>query len=448
MRRRLAPASLTLRLFLLLLLGVAAAAALSLWLAQRDRREVIAHFHGREAAQRIADTLRVLAPLPAVQRARAFDGFTRNEWRFAPAAECRGRPAPHLAEAIGERIGDAATLDRVFRQLPPDGESGDASGPPAPPPIAVLGRFADGEPFCLLHRGQRRVPPPIEQWRFPVSLALFLALIALVAWFAVRYALRPLERMAAAAEAFGHDIRHPPLADGGPSEVRKAAAAFNRMQERVRAMMTERTQILAAVTHDLKTPLTRMRLRLEACADAALREKLGNDLAAMQRLVDEGLELARSLEASEAVETVDVDALLSSIADDAADAGQPVRYTGSAPLPLRCRPNALRRALENLVDNAIKYGDTAEISLTCAAGHAVIAIRDRGPGIPEAQLAAVLRPFVRLEASRSRESGGTGLGLAIASNLLASMGARLILENLPAGGLEARVELPLTAASR
>jgi signal transduction histidine kinase len=298
----------------------------------------------------------------------------------------------------------------------------------------------------LIHKGQRRVPPQIEQWRFPVSLGLFVVLIALVCWLAVRLALRPLQRMSAAAEAFGRDIHQPPLETRGPSEVRQAAQAFNAMQERVRSVMAERTQILAAVTHDLKTPMTRMRLRLENCNDEALREKLAGDLAAMQTLVSEGLDLARSLESSEPEARIDLGALLSSIADDAADTGQPVSFSGpenGATILTLCHPNGLRRAIENLVDNALKYGQRAEISLTRGTYHAAIHIRDHGPGIPADHLEAVLRPFVRLETSRSRDSGGTGLGLAIANNLLSAQSATLTLSNHADGGLDACIELPL-----
>lgn len=440
--RKLLPASLALRIFLVLLVGVLLSAVLTFSLAQRDRRAVIEHFHGREAVQRIADMLRLLANLPPAQRSTVLAPFKPTEWRLASTDECAGRPAPHLTQGLTERLAGTLTIDDATRF--------DATEEaPRPPTLAVRGRFADGSDFCLVHKGERRIPPQIEQWRFPVSLALFVLLIALLSWFAVRLALRPLQRMAAAAEAFGRDIHQPPLDTDGPSEVRQAAQAFNAMQERVRAFMAERTQILAAVTHDLKTPLTRMRLRLENCSDNALREKLGNDLAAMQMLIDEGLDLSRSLQSSEAGVRIDVGALLSSIVDDAADAGQPVQLQEQArdhAVLANCRPNGLRRAIENLIGNALKYGKTAEVSLTTTASSALICIRDHGPGIPEESLEEVLRPFVRLESSRSRESGGTGLGLAIASNLLAAQGATLTLANLPEGGLEARIELPIATA--
>lgn len=436
MLRRLMPTSLTLRIFLVLLLGVLLAAALTFGLAQRDRRHVIEHFHGRESAQRIADMLRMLATLPAAQRRTSLGTFNPAEWRLMDPEQCRGKAAPNLEQGLRDRLGESISIAFAVRLEP-------VSELPRPPAVGVRATFADGENVCLMHQGQRRMPPQIDQWRFPASLSMFVALIALVCWFAVRLALRPLQRMTEAAEAFGHDIRHPPLDTSGPTEVRKAALAFNVMQERVRDAMAERTQILAAVTHDLKTPLTRMRLRLESCGEETLKDKLGSDIAAMQRLVDEGLDLARSLESGEAVVRVDLDALLSSIADDAADAGQPVSFSGAPGTLADCQPNALRRAVENLVDNALKYGESATIHLQHDTESAVIRVCDHGPGIPEERLADVLRPFVRLEISRSRESGGTGLGLAIASNLLTAQGGNLTLSNLPHGGLEARVTLPL-----
>ena len=265
MKARLPGVSLTLRVFLVLLVGVLVAATLTFTLAQRDRREVIAHFHGREAAQRIADMLRVLGALPPDRRAAVVASLNPEEWRLASADTCNGGPAPHLKQGLDERLGGAVRIERATRFDADDDQ-------PGPPALAVSGRFSDGEPFCLVHQGKRRVPPQIEQWRFPASLVLFVGLIALVAWFAVRLALRPLARLGEAMEAFGRDIRHPPLKACGPREVRQVQAAFNAMQERVRGYMAERTQILAAVTHDLKTPLTRMRLRAESCDDP-LREK-------------------------------------------------------------------------------------------------------------------------------------------------------------------------------
>lgn len=441
--------SLASRIFFVLLAGILLAAAITFTLAQRDRREVIAHFHARETAQRFSDLLNLLALLPPTHRQQALDEFSHDEWRMAAPAECSGRPAPRLARSLSERLSTKVRIDAAFRL--PENAAFDASRPPpaprvAPPPpppfVAVRGSFADGSTFCIVHQPRRRPPQPIEQWRFPLGLAVFVSLIALTSGLAVSLALRPLRRMTRAAEAFGRDIDQPALDTGGPIEVRQAAQAFNLMQERVRRAVAERTQILAAVTHDLKTPLTRMRLRLEACAEPALRDKLASDVAAMQHLVDEGLELARSMASSEASVRIDVGALLASIADDAADAGQPVSYSGPTGVRARAQPTGLRRAIENLVDNALKYGGKAEIELAQEKAALLICVADDGPGIPPEQHEEVMQPFVRLETSRSRESGGTGLGLTIAANLIAAQGGRLRLQNRAPHGLAAYIYLP------
>jgi signal transduction histidine kinase len=175
--------------------------------------------------------------------------------------------------------------------------------------------------------------------------------------------------------------------------------------------------------------------------DEALREKLVADLSAMQGMVKEGLELAQSLDSGEKMQRLDLDSLLDSVCADAADAGQNVVFQGASGISLHAQPNALRRCLDNVVDNAVKYGGSAEVSASRAGTHAVIRVRDHGPGIPEAELETVFDPFYRRESSRSRETGGTGLGLTIARNIAAKHGGTLKLRNHPEGGLEAVLEL-------
>lgn len=285
-------------------------------------------------------------------------------------------------------------------------------------------------------------------WQVLRSRDLFeMGVIALVVWIAIGLALRPLERMTRAVEDFGRNITHPALPVSGPSEVARASKAFNTMQDRIRQIMAERTQILAAVTHDLKTPMTRMRLRLEHCADPVLRDKVCGDLAAMQALVDEGLELARSLDNPEPGQPLALPELLQSLCDDLADAGQPVTLEEAAADPpglvVRAQPKALRRVLENIIDNAVKYGRSARVACERVGDRAWIHVRDSGPGIPEEYFGEVLKPFVRLEVSRSRETGGTGLGLAIAANLLKPQHGEILLRNCPEGGLRVSVGLPI-----
>jgi signal transduction histidine kinase len=212
------------------------------------------------------------------------------------------------------------------------------------------------------------------------------------------------------------------------------------MQTRLRGLFAERTRILAAVSHDLQTPITRLRLRAELMDDAALRDKMLADLSAMQALVEEGLAYAGSTAAPrEAAILTDLDALAASLVADYTDAGQPVSLTGSNGRPLLTRPHTLRRLLGNLVDNALKFGGSAELRLELSGNVPVIVVRDSGPGIPEAELDKVFDPFYRVESSRNRDTGGTGLGLAIARQLADALGAELSLRNNAPGGLEARV---------
>jgi signal transduction histidine kinase len=275
------------------------------------------------------------------------------------------------------------------------------------------------------------------------ALALQLALLALVTWLAVRIATKPLARLASAADALSGDLKGPALPENGPLEVARASAAFNAMQRRIADHLAERTQILAAISHDLQSPITRMRLRSELIDDPALKGRLQHDLAAMQMLVSEGLELAHSAggQKEEAV-TTDVQALLESLVYDYVDAGHQVCLAGQIEAPLLTRPQTLRRIVTNLVDNALKFAGDAAIEIETSRDQVAIVIRDHGPGIPDHELEFVLEPFYRTEGSRNRDSGGTGLGLAIARQLTDQLGGTLTLANGKAGGLEARLAIP------
>jgi len=219
------------------------------------------------------------------------------------------------------------------------------------------------------------------------------------------------------------------------------------MQRRIAGYLAERTQILAAISHDLQTPITRMRLRTDLMDDEAQRGKLQHDLDEMVALVREALAYARSLHgADEAPRKVDLDALLDTLRCDYEDAGKPVRVSGRVGRPVMSRPLALRRILANLCDNALKFGTDVELAVQLQADQAIeISVLDRGPGIPDSELEAVLQPFYRVEGSRNRDTGGTGLGLAIAQQLAAALGAQLSLANRPGGGLAARLVMPASS---
>jgi signal transduction histidine kinase len=306
--------------------------------------------------------------------------------------------------------------------------------------VRIQVRLTDGNPVVV---DARRVGMPVSNWVMWVLL-LQLAILGLCAWFAVRLVTRPLARLAAAADELGPDLKGRMLGEEGPTEVAHAARAFNAMQRRIAGYMAERVEILAAISHDLQTPITRMRLRTEMMDNERDQLKFRQDLDAMNALVREGVTYARTLHgATEPPCRVDADALLESMVADYEDSGQQVRLEGRIGGPIVTRPNALRRIVVNLIDNALKFGSEVRMQVCADADRLVITIIDNGPGIPPDQLEAVLKPFYRLEGSRNRSTGGTGLGLAIAHQLAIAMGAELSLHNRDEGGLRARVAMPL-----
>ena len=288
-------------------------------------------------------------------------------------------------------------------------------------------------------RGGRH--PPFSPYSGPY-LGLFLLLIGLLAFFVARMTARPIKQLATAAGELGRDIDRAPLPETGPPEIRQAATAFNAMQARIRRQIQHRTHMLAAITHDLQTPLTRLRLRIEKVADTELRNKLIDDMTVMHSMVREGLELARSMDSAEPMQRLDIDSLLNSVCADATDAGQDVTLQGRAGALVMAQPGALRRCLINVIDNAVKYGRYARVTVAHEQDKITIRVRDGGGGIPDAQLEAVFEPFQRLESSRSRDTGGTGLGLTIARNIAENHHGTLSLRNHPDGGLEATLQLP------
>ncbi len=325
--------------------------------------------------------------------------------------------------------------------------------------ILVLGLLAAQFASLLLHLQERaamlaggQVHPGMPALdalplRFLWHVSLTLAAVIVVSLVAVRWATRPLQQMASAATAFAHDLDAAPLEVSGPTEVRRAAEAFNFMQHRLRQLVVERGRALAAVSHDLRTPLTRMRLRAEMVDDPALQDKLNADIDAMQGMVNSVLAYLRGLEDSEPVQPINMEALLSSIVEDEQALGRQVRLQDpvpgqAAPLPYAGKLSVLKRAVTNLIDNAVAHGKHVDVRIEDSATAIRVMVEDDGPGIQEAELARVTEPFVRLDAARSLDSGGVGLGLAIVRDAVAYHGGTLVLENRDSGGLRAVLELP------
>jgi protein-histidine pros-kinase len=294
----------------------------------------------------------------------------------------------------GERDhrGPPFAMPRHEWQAPPDAEH------PHPPPGSVI----------IAGHAIRR--PPLNFW---IGIASQLLALSVAAWFGARMLARPMQRLAHAASKLGARLDQPAIEESGSSEERQAARNFNRMQERIRQSVEERGRFLAAVSHDLRSPLTRMKLRLQRLSSEGAQQKFEDDIDEMAAMLNATLDYLRGDAAQDAPQLVDVQALIEAMAEDAREAGEDVTVSGAiAPMP--AYPLALRRCLSNLIGNALRYGERAEITLCDADGQARIDIRDFGPGIPEDKMALVFEPFVRLESSRNKATGGVGLGLAIA----------------------------------
>ncbi len=309
--------------------------------------------------------------------------------------------------------------------------------------ILSLSYFAGREIFIYLgldHPDSVASTPP-HPFRM-VSLLVRLAAVSLTAWVAAIWLSKPIKRMAQAADALGKNLNTPPIDEtSGTSEVRQASRVFNQMQARLKQQMEERNRFLAAVSHDLRTPLTRLKLRAEKIDQIELRSDVQNDINEMAGIIDTTLAYLRGNDQPEETCLLDIGALVHSLAEDAKECGNVISVSGNAS-PLRLQQIAIRRCLNNLLENALRYGEKAAIDIIETDNEVVITILDAGPGIPEDKLEAVFAPFYRLEVSRSRHTGGVGLGLSIARDMAKKQGGNVTLKNSPGGGLIASVILP------
>jgi signal transduction histidine kinase len=428
--RRLIPRSLFSRVTLIIVVGLAIAQLLTFAAIRYERGMALRELMMSGIERDIASSIAMLDRLPAAERASWLGRLERRNYRFMLGGSVAGpEPASPLAQEFSAAIVNALHPFEVVKVAqvaePTEG-------------LRIQVKLADGSPVIV---DARRVGMPVSNWVMWL-LAIQLVVLAVCAWFAVRLVTRPLARLAAAADELGPDLKARTLGEEGPTEVAHAARAFNAMQRRIAGYMAERVEILAAISHDLQTPITRMRLRTEMMDNERDQLKFRQDLDAMNALVREGVTYARTLHgATEPPLRIDADALLESMVADYEDSGRAVRLEGRIDGPIVTRPNALRRILVNLIDNALKFGSDVRVRVQADADRLVVAVLDNGPGIPPDELEAVLKPFYRVESSRNRSTGGTGLGLAIAHQLAMAMGAELSLHNRSEGGLEARVTL-------
>ncbi|HVL74912.1 MAG TPA: ATP-binding protein, partial [Noviherbaspirillum sp.] len=396
--------SMTSRVFLVLFAGMVITALLTAAVAMQERKRMISQFRDYHAVERVTQFIVSLDTIPPELREAFYSATAGSGMRAAPASvdDAVLPDSTSLAQQLAQRLPEDYEVDSA---APLPGECAGTPGRPrrnadgrAPCEVLLVG-LPDGEQMRLSVFTPR---PPSFVPRFDPSSAilLFLASIGVLAALVARMTMRPLKRLADAANELGKNIDRPPLPETGAREIRQASAAFNAMQARIRQHVRQRTQILAAITHDLQTPLTRLRLRLEKVEDVELRDKLIADLSATQVMVREGLDLARSMDNGEPLRQLDLDSLVDSICTDAADAGQDVRFEGGSGASVLARPAALRRCLENLIGNAVKYGLHAAVSVRSDGARAIVCVRDAGPGIPDEELEKVFEPFYRLEDSR------------------------------------------------
>lgn len=427
------PRSLLARLSIVVLAGLLIANALSLSLVMLERTESARSVMLGNLEYDVGTSVAILNRLPANEREAWLPRLARGNYHYLLSTGAPGQPpvdkrSQDAIRSLRATLGDRYPL--TFTAV---------TGPVSHIQAHIM--LDDGSPLTL-----DLVPhmPPVARW-LPVVLLIQLILLSLCAWLAVRMVTRPFSRFTRAVETL-EPTSASTMPEQGPLEVQQAAKAFNAMQGRIQDHLKERAQILAAISHDLQTPITRMKLRVEMANDDVLREKLTQDLDNMTHLVREGIAYARSSEQlEEAEQRIELHSFLDSLVCDYTDVGKAVTFTSvNQPLPLSTRPQALRRVMTNLLDNALKYGGNADLQLDASAtDFARITIADSGPGIPEDELMTVLQPFYRVESSRNRTTGGTGLGLAIAAQLVAQMRGKLLLSNRAEGGLQVSITLPV-----
>jgi signal transduction histidine kinase len=464
---RLLPQSLFGRLMLVLSAGLILAQLLSAAINLVERDSVLVRASGMQPAQRIADVVTLLDSLTPSERTRIVGILNVPPLVVsldrAPvsgeSAPSGGTHAAMFSSVLRAVLGDDRPIRVLMSGTPPQWAAGAGRGRGTGPMSAGamsgpgMHRFPpDGVAFLIQVRLQdgtwatfdTQVSPASASlpWRVLLTLATLLAVVLLLSWVAVRSVTRPLQTLATAADELGRDISRPPLPEAGPAEVGRAARAFNTMQRRLVKFIDERTRLLTAMSHDLKTPLTRMRLRAELLEDASVREEFEADLLEMEAMVTQTLEFMRGLSNREPAQETDIMGLLESLRADNEAMGRTVTIEGRVTKPLTAEPQLLKRCLSNLVDNAVLYGERAEIAVHEGTDVLTIRIRDHGPGIPESEIDKVFEPYYRLEGSRSRTTGGTGLGLSIARNIAQAHGGDVRLRNHEAGGLEAVLTLP------
>ena len=449
---KLLPGSLFGRIALVLVGGLIAVQLITTLIHTSERDSLVFRVGSQQAAVRIGDMVRVLEAISPAERSSIMRAVPAETLRLSygnPAgSDDVGSEESELLVAARDALALALEPGVAFRvidarpvYLRPDSWYAREFGERAGVQIDAAVRLKDGTWITA----NSTEPARRTSWftRMLRNLLVVDAAMLVLIFIAVRLVTRPLWVLAGAAEELGRNIDRPPLPERGANELVRASRAMNVMQDRLKRYVQTRMQVLAAMSHDLKTPITRMRLRAELLEDPQIKAKFVKDFDALQEMVTSTLDYMRGLgDGGELLQPIDVTALISSLKEDAEEAGHVVTVQGDARSPVMARSQALKRCLQNLIDNALAYGKRADITVRDEDGMLDIAIRDDGPGIPDGEIERVFEPFYRVESSRNRNSGGSGLGLSIARNIAQAHGGTVRLRNLATGGLEATLRLP------
>lgn len=443
------PRSLAARTALVLLAGLALVQAAGLTIHAFDRIDLQRLAQVHDVAAKAMSLYRSLVLVPPDRRAAAVDDLEDAEDQISAYGPTQpGDALPPSTPALQRQIIAEMQLVPVpLAQRPRDMV---LLGGPEEGRMTIGLRFPEGTWLTL--RVELPAPRPWHSSAFLLAFAMMTVAAGLMSVWAVRRLTQPVATLARAAEMLGRDVNAPPLPEDGPEEVATAAAAFNTMAERIRRFVQDRTFMLAAIGHDLRTPITRLRLRAEFIEDDVLRARMLVDLDELEAMISATLAFGRDATEQEPLTKLDLSELVRTILDETADArpnfGGELTDEGPEHLVIQGRPIALKRALTNLISNAANYGEAARVTVRPAAddgrgGSVTVLIEDDGPGIPDGELERMFQPFQRLEHSRNRETGGVGLGLPIARNIIRAHGGDVALENRPNGGLRVTVVLPV-----
>jgi signal transduction histidine kinase len=456
------PDTIAFRATTLLVVGLAVTHLLSNLFYTTDRETALLAAGGDHAIQWVA-TIGSLAGVLEESEWDEIIGVAASEQRFmrvtdaplVPAATGSGWREAALLQELARHVPEAQIVDYRISYMSADAAEAMAAplqsfftglGQPAAQNLIMVSLNLGGGKWLNI-ASPVSPSPAFFSARLGLSMLVMLAAVVLFSALLVRRMTAPLKQLSKAAEMLGTDVQAPAIPETGPEEVRRTAHAFNNMQKRIQRFVTDRTQMLGAIAHDLGTPITRLRLRAEFLEDDELRVKMLRDLEDMQQMVSATLSFIREESASEPSSTADIGSLLERVCNDLEDAGHEVTL-GDVPrwTLVDCRPVALGRALSNLLDNAVKYGKSAQVSVVIEADMIKILIDDNGPGIAKEFLEEVFQPFYRLEESRNRETGGNGLGLSVARTIVQAHGGDIHLHNRLKGGLCVELRLPLSRA--